>query len=82
MKRTDFQSPAVRLEDALKNLERVWSETKESWNDPVSQRVEEEFLRPLHSQIRCLLDATNTVSQVVRKAEHDCAHPREHRATL
>lgn len=82
MKRSDFQSPAARLEDALQQLERVWLETKEFWNDPVSQRVEDEFLNPLHGQVRCLLDATTAISQVVRKAEHECAHPRERRASL
>lgn len=82
MKRSDFQSPAARLEDALKQLEQVWMETKEFWQDPVSQQVEDEFLRPLHSQVRCMLDAVGTISQIVRKAEHDCAHPRERRASL
>ncbi|MCA9034374.1 MAG: hypothetical protein KDA91_04540 [Planctomycetaceae bacterium] len=82
MKRADFTSPAARLEEALRQLESVWAATKEHWDDPVSQRVEEEFLQPLHSQVRCMLDAATKLSQVVRKAEHECSHPREHRNML
>lgn len=82
MKHADFVSPAARLEDALKQLQHCWLATKESWNDPVSERVEEEFLIPLQSQIRCMLDTANKLSQVVRTAEHECCHPREQRFML
>lgn len=82
MKRADFTSPASRLEDAMKQLENSWIATRHHWDDPVSQRVEEEFLVPLHAQIRCLLDAASKLSSVVRTAEHECSHPREHRFTL
>lgn len=82
MKRADFLSPAARLEDALKQLERSWLATRQHWNDPVSQRVEDEFLVPLHAQVRCLLDAANKLAGVVRTAEHECSHPREQRYTL
>ncbi len=82
MKRADFASPAARLEEALKQLEQSWMHTREFWKDPVSQRVEDEFLIPLHSHVRCMLDATTKLAQVVRKAEHECSHPREHRFML
>ncbi len=82
MKRSDFASPAARLDDALKQLEKSWLATKENWNDPVSERVEEEFLVPLHSHVRCVLDAASKLAQVVRTAEHECSHPREHRFLL
>lgn len=82
MKRADFVSPAARLEDAMKHLEQQWALTKNSWNDPVSQKVEEDFLMPLHAQLRCLMDAATKLSSVVRKAEHECSHPREHRFTV
>ena len=61
MKRVDFISPAARLEDALKQLEASWMATKESWNDPISQKVEDDFLVPLHGQVRSMLDAVHNL---------------------
>ncbi len=57
MKRVDFISPAARLEDALKQLQMAWMATREHWNDPISQKVEDEYLVPLQGQIRSMLDA-------------------------
>lgn len=82
MKRVDFISPAARLEDALKQLEATWAATREVWNDPISQKVEDEFLVPLHGQVRSMLDAVNKMSLVMRKAEQECLHPRERRVSL
>ena len=82
MKRVDFISPAARLEDALKQLEASWMVTREHWNDPVSQKVEDEFLVPLHGQIRSMLDAVSKMSLIMRKAEQECLHPRERHVAL
>ena len=82
MKRVDFISPAARLEDALKQLEVSWMVTREHWNDPVSQKVEDEFLVPLHGQVRSMLDAVSKMSLIMRKAEQECLHPRERHVAL
>jgi hypothetical protein len=82
MKRVDFVSPAARLEDALRQLEASWAATRQHWNDPISQKVEDDFLAPLHGQIRSLVDGIGNLSQVMRKAELECLHPRERSASL
>ncbi|MFN9718480.1 MAG: hypothetical protein ACK58L_07295 [Planctomycetota bacterium] len=82
MKRVDFISPAARLEDALKQLQMSWRETREHWNDPISQKVEDEYLVPLQGQIRSMLDAVGKMSLLMRKAEQDCLHPRERHVSL
>ncbi|MBL8814686.1 MAG: hypothetical protein JNL58_01560 [Planctomyces sp.] len=82
MKRVDVLSPAARLEDATKQLLAAWNVTKEHWSDPVSRKVEDEYLIPLQAQIRCLLDATTKLAEVLRTAEHECQHPRERRFML
>jgi len=82
MKRVDFISPAARLEDALKQLEMAWMATREHWNDSISQKVEDEFLLPIHGQVRTMLDATSKMSLKMRKAEQDCLHPRERSVSL
>ena len=56
--------------------------TKEHWHDPISQKVEDEFLVPIHGQVRSMLDAVNKMSLVMRKAEQECLHPRERHFTL
>ena len=82
MKRVDFVSPGARLEDALKQLEMAWMVTKEHWHDPISQKVEDEYLVPLHGQIRSMLDAVSKMSITMRKAEQECLHPRERSVSL
>ena len=78
MRNADFISPAARLADALKKLELVWMESKEDWADHVSQKVEDEYLVPLHGQVRSMLDTVEKLSGVMTKAERACMHPREY----
>ena len=82
MKRVDFVSPGARLEDALKQLEMAWRETREYWHDSISQKVEDDFLVPLHGQVRSMLDATSKMALTMRKAEQECLHSRERHVSL
>lgn len=82
MKRVDFIGAAARLEDALKELESAWMATREQWNDSISQKVEDEYLLPLHGQVRTMLDAISKMSVKMRIAEQDCLHPRERNVRL
>lgn len=77
MKNADFLSPMARLDDALKQLEKAWTDTKEEWSDPVSRKVEDEYLMPLKGQVRAMLDTVEKLSGVMAKAENACSHPRE-----
>lgn len=82
MKRVDFISPGARLEEALKQLENSWIATREQWHDSVSQKVEDDFLVPLHGQVRSLMDAVTRMAIVMRNAEQDCLHPKERSQSL
>jgi len=77
MKRLDLTSPGTRLEDALSRLEHVWQETRKEWNDPVAERVDEQFVCTIRAYVRTLLDAVAKSQTVLRKAEYECQHPRE-----
>lgn len=77
MRNADFQSPAARLQDALKQLEKSWADAREEWNDPVSRRIEDEYLLPLKGQVRAMLDTIEKLSGVMTAAERACSHPRE-----
>jgi len=77
MKRLDMTSPGARLDDALDRLEHTWLETRQQWNDPVAERVEEEFISTIRARVRTLLDAIAKSQTLLRKAEYECQHPRE-----
>lgn len=82
MRRTDFRSPAARLEDSLKLLELAWMDTKENWSDSVSQKIEDDYLLPLKGQTRAMLDTVEKLAGVMAKAERECSHPRERSSFL
>ncbi|MCA9047873.1 MAG: hypothetical protein KDA89_04050 [Planctomycetaceae bacterium] len=78
MRHADFRSPAARLADAMKQLNIVWMDVREDWSDSVSQHVEDEYLVPLHGQVRAMLDTIEKLSEVTTRAERACMHQREH----
>ena len=78
MRNADFNSPTARLLDSMQQLEQAWMETKEHWNDGVAQKVEDDYLVPLHGQIRAMKDTVEKLSSMMAKAERACMHPREH----
>lgn len=82
MRNADFHSPIGRLADAMKQLEYKWVETKEDWSDGVSQKVEDDYLVPLHGQVQALVDTVEKMAAVMAKAERACQHPRESGPTL
>lgn len=82
MRNADFISPSARLLDSMSQLESAWMETREHWNDSVAQRVEDDYLVPLHAEIRSMKDTIEKLSSVMSKAERACMHPREHGPVL
>lgn len=77
MRNADFHSPLGRLADALKQLEHRWADTKVVWSDSISEKVEDDYLVPLHGQVQSLIDTVEKLSGVMAKAERACQHPRE-----
>ncbi len=62
-----------RLKKALRTLELRWQETRESWNDPVAQRYEEEKLAELQRATRQALEGMNVALQTFRRAVEECS---------
>ena len=77
MKHADFISPAARLDDAMTRLEQAWLETKEHWSDSVSRTVEDDFLVPVHGEVRAMLECVSQLAEVLGCAERECRHKRE-----
>ena len=47
MRRADLVTGATRIRKALENLESVWDEASDQWDDTVSRRFYEQYLEPM-----------------------------------
>ena len=61
-----------QLGKSIKELTHRWMETKSVWDDPVSRRLEEEFLRPLESDLRNAVGAMDRVGVLLAAIRRDC----------
>lgn len=64
----NLQSNAGRLQDALDVLLQRWEKTRELWKDERSERLEEEFLRPLKEELMVTLPAVSLMAQTIGHA--------------
>lgn len=62
----------ARLLSAHKELLLRWDRTCESWDDPVSRRIEEEFLVPLQNRVRATLGAMEQMGETLTRARQEC----------
>ena len=72
MKPWDLNSGAANLEDAMKTLQEVRSDTAELWDDQTYRKFQEEYLLPLEPRVRRVLDAIHRLAEVMARAERDC----------
>lgn len=63
---------AGQIKSAADRLEEAWALTKASWDDPVSQTLESEYLDPLFQQVRITLDAIARLNGVLVAACREC----------
>jgi hypothetical protein len=72
MRQCDLYSGAGRIRHALDNLEAVWSEVSEQWDDAVSRRFREHHLEPMVPSVKMALDAIARMSLLLDEVERDC----------
>jgi hypothetical protein len=63
----------IELNDALKNMRILWSETKSGWDDPVSQEFEERYWVPLENQVVATLRAMDRLAPILARAQRECS---------
>ena len=63
---------AGQIKTAADRLEEVWAVARSSWNDSVSQTLEEEHIEPLLLQVRTTLDAIARLNGVLITACREC----------
>lgn len=72
MRRCDLATGAARIRTALKNLESVWNQHRDEWNDQVSHRFQTHHLEPILPQTKMALDAISRMSQLMDEVRRDC----------
>jgi hypothetical protein len=72
MARCDLTTGAGRIRHALENLETVWNELSDAWDDSVSRRFREHHLEPMIPRLKLGLDAISRMSLLMDEVERDC----------
>ncbi len=72
MRTCDLATGAGRIRNALENLETVWNEISDQWDDSVSQRFREQHLEAMIPRLKLGLDAISRMSLVIDEVERDC----------
>jgi hypothetical protein len=62
-----------QLTKQMRDLLFRWQETKGAWDDPVSKKVEEQFIVPLEQHLKNALSAMDHMGAVLQQAKHDCS---------
>ena len=71
MRRCDLATGAGRIRHALENLETVWHEISDQWDDSVSRRFREQYLEGMIPRLKLGLDAISRMSLVIDEVERD-----------
>ena len=66
--RSDLITPSTRLQRATKKLQDRWLETKEEWDDNVSERFKDRYLDPIVPQMQLALGAIHELMEVLNQA--------------
>lgn len=72
MRRCDLATGASRIRHALENLETVWNELSDQWDDAVSRSFREHHLDPAVPRVKLALDAISRMSLLMDEVERDC----------
>jgi hypothetical protein len=72
MRKCDLSTGAARIRGALENLETVWNNVSDDWNDAVSRRFREHHLDPMIPRVKLALDAISRMTLVMDEVERDC----------
>ena len=73
MRKCDLITGASRIYDALENLQIVWQEVSDNWNDSVSRRFREEHLDPMIPDVKLAMDSVARMNSLMDEVQRDCA---------
>ena len=65
-------STRTKLQKTTSDLLIRWDRSREHWNDPVSQRLEVEYLHPLERAVINACEAMDAMNEVLTRVQRDC----------
>ena len=65
-------STRSKLQKETRDLLARWERTAEEWNDPVSRRLQVEYLEQLERAVTRASEAMDTMHEVICRAQRDC----------
>lgn len=71
MKPCDLDSGAARIRVGIKDLQRVWEEVSDEWDDEVARAFREEHLEPIVPIVKNALDAVGRMRALLHEAQRD-----------
>jgi hypothetical protein len=72
MKKCDLMTGASRIRHALENLETVWQQSADQWDDMVSREFAERQLEPMIPKLKMALDAIGRMHGLMSEVQRDC----------
>jgi len=70
-----IQASSGRIQEAAEELQFVWMNVREHWQDDNATRFDEEHLRKVFSEIQAAIPAMTQMSQVLGQAMRECSEP-------
>lgn len=71
MKPCDMDTGAARIRHGLKELQRVWEESREEWDDSMSRSFAEHHLEPIVPIVKNTMDAVGRMRALLHEAQRD-----------
>lgn len=68
-----LHSSRANLMGAMKELNLRWERAHETWDDPVSREIYENYIEPLEPKVRLAITAMEQMSQVLATAVRECS---------
>jgi hypothetical protein len=72
MKRCDLMTSSGRIRHALENLEAVWQQSADQWDDAASREFAERHLEPMLPKLKLALDAIARMQGLMTEVQRDC----------
>lgn len=70
-----LQAASGRIQEAAEELQNVWVNSREHWQDRNASRFEEDYLRQLFAQVQASIPAITQMSQVLGQGFRECNEP-------
>jgi hypothetical protein len=70
-----LQAASGRFQEAADELQLVWINVREHWQDQNAARFDEQYLRKVFAEVQAAIPAITQMSQVLGQAMRECNEP-------